>query len=125
MIALVRNESGAEIIEEALADDSILCYVHAINVCEAFYILSRLTSEERVQRAFSNFAALGLVVRADMDTAFWQQAGRYKATIRRVSLADCFAIALTNRIGGERLTSDHLELDPIAASGVCRVRFFR
>ena len=57
------------------------------------------------------------MIREDMDIAFWRQAGRYKAIIHRVSLADCFAITLANRIGGELVTSDHREMDPIAASG--------
>jgi predicted nucleic acid-binding protein len=65
------------------------------------------------------------MIREDMDTAFWRQAGNYKATIHRVSLADCFAITLTNRVGGELVTSDHREFDPIAESGICHVRFIR
>lgn len=63
-------------------------------------------------------------VREDMDRLFWQEIGRYKAT-NRASFADCAAIALTNRVGGELVTSDHHELDAIAAGGICRIRFIR
>ena len=59
-----------------------------------------------------------------MDRMFWQEVGRYKAT-NKASLADCTAIALANRVGGELVTSDHHEFDAIAANGVCRVRFIR
>jgi hypothetical protein len=58
-------------------------------------------------------------------TAFWQEAGKYKATIKKVSLADCFAVALTNRMQADLYTSDHHEFDPIAASGICPVKFIR
>jgi predicted nucleic acid-binding protein len=47
------------------------------------------------------------------------------AVHRKVSLADCCAIALTNRVGGTLLTSDHHELDPIASLGVCSITFIR
>jgi hypothetical protein len=60
-----------------------------------------------------------------MDPQFWQEAGKYKATIKKVSLADCFAMALTNRMQADLYTSDHHEFDPIAASGICSVKFIR
>lgn len=100
-------------------------FAHAVNVCEAYYILSRTGNEERVRQAFNGLVVQGLIIREDMDTAFWQQAGRHKAVIRRVSLADCFAMSLTNRVNGEMITSDHHEFDPIAANGICWIRFIR
>lgn len=60
-----------------------------------------------------------------MDTAVWQLAGNLKATQGRVSLADCFGIALARRTGGEFLTSDHHELDRLANAGLCPIRFIR
>ena len=44
---------------------------------------------------------------------------------RRVSLADCFAIALALLENGTVLTSDHHELDPIAQADLCPIRFIR
>jgi len=64
-------------------------------------------------------------LRDDMDSQFWQEAGKYKATIKKVSLADCFAMALSNRVKADLYTSDHHEFDPIAASGICSVKFIR
>lgn len=125
IIAFFRNEPGGSVVREILADETILHFAHAVNVCEAYYILSRTGDEERVRQALDGLVVQGLMIREDMDIAFWRQAGRYKATIHRVSLADCFAITLANRIGGELVTSDHRELDPVAANGTCRVRFIR
>jgi hypothetical protein len=50
--------------------------------------------------------------------------GKLKAQ-HRASLADFCAVALTNRIGGTLLTSDHHELDVIAAAGICPITFIR
>lgn len=125
IITFLSNEPGSDVVREILADETITHFAHAVNVCEAYYILSRTGNEERVRQALDGLAEQGVVIREDMDSLFWQQAERHKATIRRVSLADCFAIALANRIGGELVTSDHHEVDTIAAQGICRIRFIR
>jgi predicted nucleic acid-binding protein len=42
-----------------------------------------------------------------------------------MSLADAFAVALTQRLGGTLVTSDHHEFDAIAEEDVCPVLFIR
>jgi hypothetical protein len=68
---------------------------------------------------------LAVIERSDFDQAFWQDVARLKAVQKKVSLADCCAITLTNRVGGTLLTSDHHELDPVAAAGICNITFIR
>jgi predicted nucleic acid-binding protein len=48
-----------------------------------------------------------------MDIGFWKEAGSLKADWKRISLADCFAVTLSNRIGAELVTADRHELDPL------------
>ena len=60
-----------------------------------------------------------------MSRPFWQRAGQLKGTIRRISLADCFAITLAETLKAPVVTSDHHEFDPLAAAGVCQVIFIR
>jgi hypothetical protein len=67
---------------------------------------------------------LGLGERDDIDGPFWKNVGKLKAQ-GNISLADCFAISLTNRVGGTLLTSDHHELDAVAAAGICPITFIR
>ena len=67
----------------------------------------------------------GLAVREDLDEAFWLEIGRHKATMRSVPLADCFVVALANRLNAEAVTADHPDCDPISEQGVCRVTFIR
>lgn len=60
-----------------------------------------------------------------MDIEFLQDAGELKAIYKRVSLADCCAIALANRLDADLVTSDHHELDDLADLKVCKITFFR
>jgi PIN domain nuclease of toxin-antitoxin system len=124
IIAFLRDEEGADIIEGVLLDSNNECFVHAINLCEVYYDFLRASDESAAKSAISDVDLIGIVIREDLDPQLWQEAGRYKAT-ERISLADCFALALTNRVGAELVTSDHHEFDPIAARGVCGIRFFR
>lgn len=124
MIAYLRNELGADVVENALIDTLSQCVAHSINLCEIFYISHRVAGEANAQAAINDFRQLGVHERTDIDEAFWQEAGRLKAA-GGISLPDCFAITLTNRVGGTLLTSDHGEMDKIAASGLCSITFIR
>jgi PIN domain nuclease of toxin-antitoxin system len=124
MIAFLRDEQGADVVENALIDTVSQCVAHSINLCEIFYISHRRGSEASAQDALNNFRHLGMHERGDIDEAFWQEAGRLKSA-GGISLPDCFAITLTNRVGGTLLTSDHGEMDKIAAAGICNITFIR
>jgi PIN domain nuclease of toxin-antitoxin system len=124
MIAFLRDEPGALVVETLLTNGADSCIAHAINLCEVYYDFFRSSDEATAKSAIADLEDLGLIVREDMDRTFWQEVGRYKAT-NKVSLADCVAIALANRAGDEVATSDHHEFDAIAAGGISRVRFIR
>lgn len=125
MIAWLRNESGADVVDRALRDVNSQCLAHAINLCEVYYDAVRRSNETQAQAILNDLQVVGVIERSDFDQAFWQEVGRIKAIHRKVSLADCCAITLTNRVGGTLLTSDHHELDPITALGVCSITFIR
>lgn len=125
MIALLRKETGHDVVRAIAEDVTNICYAHALNLCEVFYQARRNDTEAAAQRALRDLQRLSIITRADLDEIFWQEAGRLKAIYRRISLADCCAVTLTLRLGGELVTSDHHELDPLAAAGVCPILFFR
>ncbi len=124
MIAYLNGEPGANVVEAAMIDPAHQCFAHAINLCEVFYQFYRAGGDATAASAISDLSSMSVIERNDFDEAFWKDAGRLKAS-RKVSLADCFAITLTNRVGGTLLTSDHHELDPVAAAGVCPIAFTR
>ena len=125
MIAYLRKETGGGLVKDALSDPTNVCVAHAINFCEVYYDIYRSSGQPDAEGAIQGLEAMGLTIRDDISADFWQAAGQLKAIHRRISLADCFAITLAQRLGGTILTSDHHEFDTIAAQGVCRVTFIR
>jgi predicted nucleic acid-binding protein len=124
IIAYLRDEDGADVVESALLGDNA-CVAHAVNICEVYYDCLRRGSAGQADAFLEDLASIGLITREDMDAALWKTVGGYKAAIARVSLADCFAMPLTQRLNAELVTSDHREFDPIAALGICPIRFIR
>ena len=124
LIAYLRGEEGSKIVETLLLDRNNVAYAHGINLCEVFKDFLQAENEQIALAAIADLEFIGINTRDDMDPPFWQAAGKYKAE-NKASLADCFAIALTDRLGAEVVTSDHHEFDAIAAKGICPVRFIR
>jgi PIN domain nuclease of toxin-antitoxin system len=125
MVAYLNGEPGGDAVEKALLEQDSECLAHAINLCEVYYLFYRAGGEAASAKALNDLSDVGVGERNDFDSTFWQQAGVLKAVHRKVSLADCCAITLTQLVGGTLLTSDHHELDPLAALGICSISFIR
>ena len=126
LIAFIRDEDGADVIEQILREGTSTVMMHAINVCEVYYDCLRTVGEEQADRMINSLAYSNVIIREDMDTPFWKFAGGVKAG-GRISLADTFAIALTAREEAILLTSDHHEFDPLVARSdfPIHIRFIR
>lgn len=124
MISYLRGETGADVVEKVIIDITNQCLAHSINLCEVYYIFHRDSGEAAAESAIKDLKTVGIIERSEFDEAFWKEAGKLKAK-GGVSLPDCYAITLTNRVGGTLLTSDHHEMDRIAAAGICSITFFR
>jgi len=124
LIAFLRDEDGSENIEKMFNDADIGCCAHAINLCEVYYDFLRVADRKTAINAIKDLIGFGLIIRDDMDSGLWRAAGDLKATYR-LSLADCFAVALTSRVDGKLVTSDHHEFDPLVEKNICNIHFFR
>lgn len=124
MLAYLHGEPGSDVVERALLASSGQCLAHSVNLCEVYYIVHRDGGETAAEAATQDFKTLGVIERSDFDEAFWKEAGKLKAG-GGISLPDCFAVTLTNRVGGVLLACDHGEMDPIAAAGICSITFIR
>ena len=60
-----------------------------------------------------------------MQADFWRAMGRLKANHKRVSLADCAALALAGALDAVLLTADRHELEPLSALSICELKFIR
>lgn len=124
MLAYLRNEAGADVVENALLDANSQCVAHAINLCEVYYIFHRDSGESDADSAVDDLKNVGVMEHNDLDEAFWKEVGKLKAG-GGISIPDCFAITLSKRLGGTVLTSDPKEFDPVAAAGICPINFIR
>jgi len=124
MIAYLRNEAGAEAVENAISSSESRCYAHSVNLCEVYYDFYKAGGSSAAEQAIEDLMLLGIIEKDKLDKDFWQSVGKLKAE-NKASLADCFAIATANQIRGTVLTSDHHEFDKIATDKVCSVEFIR
>jgi PIN domain nuclease of toxin-antitoxin system len=125
MIAYLRDEPGAGAVADALMDLKNQCYAHSLNLCEVYYDFHRASGLSDALQAIADLANLGVIEDSDLSTSVWQAAGRLKANLRRVSLADCFALQLADRLHGTILTADHHEFDVLAVQPDHRIQFIR
>lgn len=125
LIAFLSREPGAAVVDGLLTDPNNVCFAHAINICEVYYDLARQKGTSTARQAVADLVAVGVQVRQDMDTGFWQQVGDLKVSPGKLSLADCFALALAMQSRATLVTSDHHEFDPIVPLGLCPILFIR
>ncbi len=124
MLAYLSGEKGSEVVEALLADPAEVCYAHAVNLCEVYYDFLRRSDEHIAREAVADLLAVGIIERRDLSRRFWQAVGAHKAR-GRISLADCFCIALAQRLSADLVTSDRREFEPLVALGLVAIRFIR
>lgn len=124
MLAYLKGEPGGSVVDVLLRDSSAQCFSHVVNLCEVYYDFLRGADEKTARAVIRDLYADGVRERKDLSRRFWQQVGQLKAR-GRISLADCFCIALAQKLSGEVVTSDHKEFDPLVALNLCPIRFIR
>jgi uncharacterized protein with PIN domain len=124
VVALLQAEAGAAVVMGLLQDEN-RCLVHAINVCEVYYDLYRRDGEEIANGVKDVLEGYGFELVEEIPSILWKTAGKLKGVWKKVSLADCLALALAMEESGTLVTSDHHELDSLAQAKVCPIRFIR
>ncbi len=138
MIAWLDGEpEGAhvEAIFGAFDEGEAEVMAHATNLCEVFYHVQIDTDEATAGAAIAMLRARGVTERADMDADFWQDMARMIATARtmilpsgataNLALGDAFGVALANRLGGDFVTKDRTEIEPLERAGLVSAQFIR
>ena len=125
MIAFVSAKPGGDLVEELLADSRNQCYAHAANLCEVYYDACRRIGRDSAASLITDLSTSGVRFRSDMDLEFWQRAGRLKAEVRRISLADCFGFALSLVLDAEFVTADRHEMEVLMSEPDYKIRMIR
>ncbi len=125
LIAYLTGEKGSDVVSDAICKHD--CVIHALNWCEVRYdFLKRENDVQMVEEALADIRKTGIEIYEEIDAPIWRKASEIKASgFRRkirISLADCVALALAQKLQGVLLTSDH-EVAPF--SDVCDMVFFR
>jgi PIN domain nuclease of toxin-antitoxin system len=125
VIAFFRNEKGADIVRKIITDESNYTMIHVVNLCEIYYDFYRDIGEAEAEKIIKELDDINVKTRFDLTANFWRQVSKYKATIKRISLADCFALTLANQEKGILVTSDRKEFEPIIHLNICEIQFIR
>ncbi|HEX3557388.1 MAG TPA: type II toxin-antitoxin system VapC family toxin [Thermoanaerobaculia bacterium] len=125
VIAFLQREPGAEVLAEILKNPRNRCLIHTLNVCEVYYDIYRRDGEKDASALEEILVTTGIELVETVPSLLWRTAGKLKAEWRRVSLADCFALALALSENGTVLSTDHHELDRIAEAAIYPIRFIR
>ena len=89
-----------------------------------FAIFDMSAGDRAADLALANLESAGVRI-VESDAELWRDAARLKSQFRRVSLADCFGLALARRFGAEFVTADRHELEALDAAGVAEITFIR
>lgn len=141
MLAYVKNEAGGPFVAALLGDEDVTAYAHAVNLAEVFYDFGPPSDARNLansQKAIAVLETAGVIERGDFDGPFWRDAALLIAERRahapdpgkpkqkpRLALGDAFGVALARRLGGEFVTADRAEIEPMHAVGFCRATFIR
>lgn len=129
LVAFLKNEPGADVVAEIFAEATEPLYAHAANLCEVFHIVWRRDGERQAHEALAALTGLGLIERADMDGAFWRDAGALIAARRlaksSLPLGDALGVALARRLDAQFVTADRAEITPLHDAGLVKARFIR
>ncbi len=124
LLAVVKSEGGASAMRKLLREHSGQTFIHAANLLKIYSGIERDHGREKAERVWLLLDKKLIRVSNDLDREFLRDAAFVKNT-HRMSFADSFAIALARRLNCPLISTDHHELDAVAASGVCKVEFIR
>lgn len=67
MLAFLNAEPGVDVVEELLTEPGSVCYVHAYNLCEVYYLYYRRGGPALGESAVRDLQSLGILLRDDLD----------------------------------------------------------
>ncbi|MGB9727725.1 MAG: PIN domain-containing protein, partial [Nitrososphaeria archaeon] len=90
------TEKGVK-LKDAIKSEKIYCNISELTFTELKYVLCRKIGEDSARDRVKNLIASGYIILHE-DTKLVDYAAAYKCE-RRISIADCFTLALAKKIG--------------------------
>ncbi len=105
LLAFIKLEPGYDRVKKIIRGPNNLIYMHMLNSFETAYQLLRLGFGE--EEAWAAARPIGITLVEDCEPSpMLYHAARMKARTNNLSLADCFALALAEKLGAHLVTSD-------------------
>lgn len=120
VIAFIKGENGSKAVEKALLSGS--CCIHSANWIEFYYKICKTNDEKAAEAAVELLRKLGVAVTDIADEAFRRKIATIKIAHSALSLGDCFAVGLAERLKGTVVTSDKRFSDATAFAKIEQIR---
>jgi predicted nucleic acid-binding protein len=115
VVALVKDEVGADIVEKILKDvdaGKAAAYMNKLNLFEVFYGVRRDEGLAKAQEVYDMIQRLPIIIIDGIVDEVFLESSRIKSSYR-MSLADAIALGEASVMGASLITSDHHEFDVI------------
>lgn len=112
LIAYLRNEEGAKVIEALFDNNNINVHFHKVSFLEVYYDTIKYAGIEVAKELFELTESWPIILNVGLGDNFIQRAGVFKSGFR-ISFADSFVLALASELDATLVTSDHHEFDII------------
>jgi len=126
LIALLKNETGADIVsdiyEKASRGEATLL-MNRVNLFEVYYGFYKEKGKVYAEKIMDGVIKSVISI-CEFNRAVFDEAGRFKATYK-ISLADSIVLSQTTISCGVLLTADHHELDIIEKSEPINFKWIR
>jgi predicted nucleic acid-binding protein len=115
LIAYIKNEEGADIVEslfDRASADEVLIYISAINLSEVIYNFRKEKSDTEMDMLWQNIRAMPVAIIHEISDHIIIEAARLKSH-NKMSHADALGLATAGDLGAAFVTSDHDELESV------------
>jgi len=115
MLAVLSNESGADVVDdiyEKASSGDVGLAMNKLNLLEVYYDLLRTYGKDRADEVLEEIRQLPIKFYSELTDEIFFEAGRLKTTYK-ISVADSIALAQAITINGTIVTADHHEFDVI------------
>jgi len=127
LLAFLNDEEGANIIEDLLdksVTNDVSIYMSIVNLLEVYYGELHVKGSAIAQIVLDTVNHYSIKIVNTISEQIFKEAARLKSTYR-MSLGDCIGIATAIEFLGQFVTSDHRELDTVAANETNLIFWFR
>jgi len=114
ILALIREEQGADIVKNTIASDAEI-FLHSVTLLEIYYNLTKELGIDKANLFYKQITKTKVIIIYEITENMIKTAGLFKSKYK-ISLGDSFILAAAKLYNAKIISSDHHELDIIEKS---------